>query len=83
MKSLIKTGKYRHYKGNDYQVIGTARHSETEQELVLYYPLYGAVEDRSYWVRPLEMFTEVVTVEGKDVDRFTLVDADDEAPELG
>lgn len=74
MKSLIKTGTYRHYKGKDYQVIGSARHSETEEDLVLYYPLYGNEEDRSYWVRPLGMFTETVVVNGKTLARFTLTE---------
>ena len=50
-------GLYRHYKGNEYRVIGTARHSETEELLVVYQPLYG---DRGLWVRPLAMFMESV-----------------------
>lgn len=64
---MIRTGRYRHYKGNDYQVIGIARHSETEEELVVYRKLYG---DRSLWVRPLAMFMEDVTVDGRSVPRF-------------
>jgi hypothetical protein len=64
---MIRTGRYRHYKGNDYQVIGIARHSETEEELVVYRKLYG---DGSLWVRPLAMFIEDVTVDGQQVQRF-------------
>lgn len=60
-------GRYRHYKGQDYIVIGVARHSETEEELVIYRPDYG---DRGLWVRPLAMFMETVEVDGKQVPRF-------------
>jgi hypothetical protein len=63
----MKTGRYRHYKGNLYEVIGTARHSETEEWMVVYRCLYG---DHSLWVRPLSMFTEEVTVDGRPVKRF-------------
>ena len=65
---MIPTGKYRHYKGNEYEVIGIARHSETHEELVVYRPLYG---EGGMWVRPLTMFTENVTVDGKTMPRFT------------
>lgn len=61
-------GRYRHYKGKEYEVIGTARHSETEEQVVVYRCLYG---DYSLWVRPLEMFTESVEVAGEQVPRFT------------
>jgi hypothetical protein len=64
---MIRPGRYRHYKGNDYQVVGIARHSETEEELVVYRKLYG---DGSLWVRPLEMFVEDVTVDGQQIQRF-------------
>ncbi len=63
-------GRYRHYKGNDYEVIGVARHSETEEELVVYRKLYG---DGSMWVRPLAMFTEDVEVDGTTVPRFNWI----------
>ncbi|TWJ19542.1 DUF1653 domain-containing protein [Geobacter argillaceus] len=63
----VRPGRYRHYKGNDYQVIGIARHSETEEELVVYRCLYG---DHSLWVRPLAMFLEEVDVDGQRVPRF-------------
>lgn len=60
-------GRYRHYKGNYYDVIGVARHSESGDELVVYRPRYG---DRGLWVRPLAMFEEKVTVDGESVSRF-------------
>jgi len=63
-------GRYRHYKGNDYIVIGVARHSETEEELVVYRTDYG---DRSLWVRPRTMFEETVDVDGERVPRFRFV----------
>jgi hypothetical protein len=66
-KSSIQTGRYRHYKGNEYTVIGTARHSETLEELVVYRQEYG---DHGLWVRPRQMFLETVTVDGKEVPRF-------------
>ena len=68
---MIPTGRYRHYKGNHYQVIGVAKHSETEEELVIYRALYGTC---SLWVRPLTMFTEQVTYQGTLVPRFTYVE---------
>ena len=64
---VIKPGRYRHYKGKDYSVVGFARHSETEEVMVLYVPLYG---EGGYWVRPLTMFTENVIVDGKELPRF-------------
>ncbi|WP_421863873.1 DUF1653 domain-containing protein [Motiliproteus sp.] len=67
-------GLYRHYKGNEYRVIGTAVHSETEELLVVYQPQYG---DRKLWVRPLEMFVETVRVDGAEVLRFALIEADE------
>jgi len=62
-----RPGRYRHYKGNEYEVIGIARHSETEEELVVYRTLYG---DHSLWVRPRGMFLESVTVDGQVKLRF-------------
>jgi hypothetical protein len=63
----LAPGRYRHYKGRDYIVLGVARHSETEELLVVYRTDYG---DRSLWVRPLQMFTEKVYVEGHWQPRF-------------
>ena len=60
-------GRYRHYKGNEYEVLGVARHSETDERVVVYRPLY---DDAGLWVRPLAMFLETVTVDGKPVPRF-------------
>ena len=67
----IKPGKYRHFKGNEYQVIGTARHSETGEELVVYRALYG---EGGLWVRPVAMWNETVERDGKTFQRFTPVD---------
>jgi hypothetical protein len=67
MSQVLRPGRYRHYKGNHYEVIGVARHSETEEELVVYRCLYG---DFSLWVRPLAMFVETVLVDGRPVPRF-------------
>jgi hypothetical protein len=66
----IQIGKYRHYKGNDYEVIGVARHSEDESELVVYRPMYG---ERGLWVRPLSMFVEFVEVDGESIPRFARI----------
>lgn len=66
----LKPGRYRHYKGRDYLVLDVARHSETEEKFVVYRTDYG---DRSLWIRPLGMFTEEVTVEGKKIPRFQYV----------
>ena len=67
----IKVGKYRHYKGNDYEVIGVATHSEDESELVVYRPMYC---ERGLWVRPLSMFNESVVVNGQSVPRFQFIE---------
>jgi hypothetical protein len=63
----LRMGRYRHYKGNEYQVIGVAYHSETEEPMVVYRKLY---DDESMWVRPLEMFVEHVTIDMQSVPRF-------------
>lgn len=63
--------KYRHYKGNMYEVIGVARHSETLEDMVVYRALYG---EGKLWVRPLGMFCETVIVNGVETPRFSLVD---------
>ena len=64
---MIAPGKYRHYKGNDYEVIGMATHSETHEAMVVYRPLYG---EGKLWVRPAAMFAETVVIDGNTVPRF-------------
>lgn len=64
-----RPGRYQHYKGNFYQVVGIARHSETMEELVVYRALY----DGTLWIRPRGMFLETVVVEGRTVPRFAYV----------
>lgn len=68
----VRKGRYRHYKGNYYEVIDVARHSETLEEMVVYKALYDVKEngEHSVWVRPLQMFTGNVMVEGRSVPRF-------------
>lgn len=63
----LRPGRYRHFKGNEYEVLGVARHSETHEPVVVYRPLYG---EGGLWVRPLAMFTETVVRDGKPVPRF-------------
>lgn len=64
---MIKPGRYRHYKGKDYEVLGVARHSETEEEFVVYRQLYG---EGGLWIRPKAMFVESVLVGGVEMPRF-------------
>ena len=66
----MKEGRYRHYKGNEYIVLGIARHSETEEELVVYRQDYG---ERGLWVRPLKMFMDTVEAGGQWVPRFEYI----------
>lgn len=66
----IKKGRYRHFKGNEYEVIGTAKHSETTEEYVVYKALYG---DGGLWVRPAEMWNETVERDGKIFKRFEFI----------
>ena len=68
---IIKLGRYRHYKGGEYEVFGVASHSETQESLVIYKALYG---DFSLWARPLKMFLENVEVSGKTIPRFEYVE---------
>ena len=67
---MIKIGKYKHYKGGEYEVLGVAKHSETLEELVVYKALYG---DGEIWARPLEMFIEEVEFKSQKVLRFKYI----------
>ena len=66
----FRPGRYRHYKGKDYELLFLARHSETEEWMAVYRALYG---ERGLWVRPASMWNETVEVDGKRVRRFTYV----------
>lgn len=70
-KPLIRRGRWRHYKGNEYKVLGVARHSETEEWMVVYQALYG---DGDVWVRPAAMWSETVVRDGVAVPRFAFVE---------
>lgn len=70
MTDEIRTGRYRHFKGNEYRVLYLARHSETEEWMVVYQTLYG---DREIWVRPASMWNETVERDGKTYQRFTYI----------
>jgi hypothetical protein len=66
----IKLGKYRHFKGNEYEVIAIAKHSETTEDYVVYKALYG---DGGMWVRPASMWNEIVERDGNTYKRFTYI----------
>ena len=67
----IRLGRYRHFKGMEYEVLGTASHSETLEPMVVYRALYG---EQGVWVRPVSMWNEIVTREGKSFRRFTPIE---------
>ncbi len=67
----IEAGRYRHFKGNEYEVLYVARHSETMEEMVVYRALYG---ERGIWVRPASMWNETVERDGKAYRRFTKIE---------
>ena len=68
---MLKKGIYRHYKGNLYELVDIANHSETLEKMVVYRALYG---EKELWVRPISMWDEKVTVDGKTVSRFEFVE---------
>ena len=70
MTPQIPLGVYRHYKGNEYEIIGFAKHSETLEEMVIYKALYG---EKGIWVRPASMWNDPISIEGKTVSRFELL----------
>jgi len=71
MSENIKLGKYQHFKGGQYEVLGIAKHSESLEELVVYKALYGAGE---LWIRPIKLFFDEVDFEGKKVPRFKYIE---------
>lgn len=71
MDLSMKLGRYQHFKGNYYQVLHIAKHSETEEEFVVYQPEYG---ERDIWIRPISMFNEIIEREGKQIKRFTYIE---------
>ena len=71
MTDTIAAGRYRHYKGNEYEVLGMATHSETLEEMVVYRALYG---ERRIWVRPAAMWQDRIETEHGTVERFTRVE---------
>lgn len=68
---MVKKGKYRHFKGNEYEVLAVAKNSETLEEMVVYKALYG---EQDIWVRPLSMWEETVIHGGKEIKRFEYID---------
>ncbi|MBQ7950898.1 MAG: DUF1653 domain-containing protein [Clostridia bacterium] len=71
----MKLGKYKHFKGNEYEALYVAKHSETLEEMVVYRALYG---EFGIWVRPMSMWNETVVHEGREVQRFTYIGKEDE-----
>lgn len=73
---MIKLGKYKHYKGKKYEVLGVAHHSETFEELVVYRALFTSQEfgKNALWVRPIKMFLEDVEIDGKKIPRFKFIE---------
>ncbi len=71
----LQPGRYRHFKGKDYEVLGVARHSEGQEDMVVYRPLYG---ESGLWVRPLSMFVEEVERDGVRLPRFRFIDGEEE-----
>ena len=73
-KENIRPGRYRHFKGGEYEVLGIARHSEDESPMVVYRPLYNA---SGLWVRPADMWNEIVVRDGRTYTRFLQVEGQD------
>ena len=73
-KEDIRPGRYRHFKGGEYEVLGIARHSEDESPMVVYRPLYN---DSGLWVRPADMWNEIVVRDGRTYTRFLQVEGQD------
>jgi len=78
-ENKIPLGVYRHYKGNEYEVIGFSKHSETLEDMVIYKALYG---DNGTWVRPLSMWENPIYIDGKTVKRFEYIGSSNKGNEL-
>ena len=78
---VLELGLYKHYKGNVYEVVGLAKHSETLEELVVYKATYQK-DGENLWVRPLAMFVETIVVDGNNVKRFTKIYAEKKQPQI-
>jgi len=76
MQKYPEKGRYRHFKGGEYELLMIARNSETEEPMVIYRALYDAPEDRKIWARPLSMWEEPVEKDGVTVPRFRRIDHD-------
>ncbi|MEX0962699.1 MAG: DUF1653 domain-containing protein [Pseudohongiellaceae bacterium] len=74
---VFKKGRYRHFKGNEYEVVELAHHSETQEPMVVYRALYG---ECGLWVRPLAMFFETIVRDGKNIERFSFIGDDTAVP---
>jgi hypothetical protein len=68
---MVRPGRYRHYKGKEYEVVGVARHSETDEEFVVYRALYG---ERGLWIRPRALFEGQVVADGELIPRFQFLE---------
>jgi len=73
MPGKVRIGRYRHYKGREYRVMGVAEHTESGEQVVVYQQLYG---DHRLWVRPLKIFHENVEVDGNLLPRFSFISSD-------
>lgn len=73
MQNELKQGSYRHYSGKEYELVGVGKHSETHETMVVYRALYESERfgNNALWVRPLELFTDTVEIDGKEMSRFT------------
>ena len=75
----LKLGKYRHFKGNEYLLVGIAKHSETLEDMVVYQAMYG---ERGIWVRPLAMFEEEIERDGRTFRRFSPISSEEAEKEI-
>jgi hypothetical protein len=77
VQPTLLPGEYEHYKGGRYRVLGVGRHTETDEYYVVYVPLYEAEDRPDFWLRPYDMFTSAVEINGVQLPRFQYVDPAD------